>query len=819
MKTSIIKNTILLLLFIFSSPELYAQNPISGIKIFGSLSDEKNKPMDYATVSLLRAKDSSIVKGTLSMETGAYIFDHILPGSYIVKATEIGYDDVISHIFGVADSSANFTIPVLKLQTSSKTLGTVTITAAKPVIERKSDRTVLNVENSVLAAGNSALEILARAPGVTIDQNGNISLNGKQGVTVMINDKLTYLSAEQLTTLLRSTDGSTIHSIELLTNPSSKYDAAGSSGIINIQLKTNKKTGTNGSITLGAGYGNYGKDRNTLTLNHEEGRLNVFSTFSHDDNKSQINANLKRIVTDSTGVKTYFNQLSSVIPIDHNNSYRLGADYDLTAQNTIGFIINGYFNNEKDPSNDLTYIGSQPNVTSSYQNTLSEINQTNKNFALNLNDRIKLDTNGQQLNVDLDYSRFNNNSNSQYNTYFYLPDGSSIISPAFLKEQTPSVIDIRTAKADYMLSINNILKLETGVKFSDVKTDNNLEAQQQVNGSYENDATLTNRFIYDEKIDAGYINLSKTYKNTTIQAGLRAEYTNSSGDLINTNQEVIRHYLDLFPNVVINHTLNDQNQISFSYSRRIDRPGYDDLNPFIYYIDQYTYTKGNPFLNPQYTNKFELNYTFDKIINLSLGYSRTNDAITAVLLTDAESNITDQTKVNLQQQNYYDLNANSPYTISKWWTGNISATVFYTGFKSDSLLGGTLNRGQLSYLFNTTQIFDIAKGYKAELISIYESALTYGIYSVRPHYSNDIGMNHSFDNSKANVKFSVSDIFNTNRDRVSSNYQTDNININQKLESRIIRLTFTYNFGSNKLKTIQHESGADDLKERVKGSN
>lgn len=816
MKTIIQKKLYTLLILLVSATGLFAQ---SAATVTGSLLDEKGKPMDFATVSLLNAKDSTVVKGTLSTETGSYKFDHIGTGSYLIKASVVGYEKAISSPFTISGAATNFNVPALKLQTGTHALNTVTITATKPLIERKSDRTVMNVENSVLAAGNSAMEILERAPGVTVDKDDNISLKGKQGVTVMINDKLTYLSAAQLATLLRSTDGTTIQSIEIITNPSAKYDAAGNSGIINIKLKKNKQSGTNGSITEGVGYGNYGKDNTSLSLNHKEGKLNLFGTFNHNDNKRDHNLDITRIVTDSAANKTYFNQHSKMVSANHDNSYRLGADYDMTSKNTIGFLVNGYFNSEADNNFNKTVIGTTPNTVNSYQTTASNINQTYKNFALNLNDKLQIDTNGQQLSLDLDYSKFNNTSNAQYNTYFYLPDGSSMTSPVFLRNQTPSVITIHTAKIDYTYPINKTLKLETGAKFSDVKTDNNLQAQQQVNGSYVNDTLLTNHFIYSEKIDAAYINLSKEFKGTSVQAGLRAEYTSSTGDLINTNDVVTRHYLDFFPSIFINHTFNEKNEVGINYSRRIDRPGYDDLNPFVYYLDQYTYSKGNPFLKPQYTNNFELNYTFNKTINVSLGYAHTTDAITQVLLTDPVSKATYQTNLNLTSQNNYSVNINSPFTITKWWTGNANATAFYLGFKSDTLLGATLNRGKLAYQFRLTQTFQIAKGYKAELMSNYQSSLVYGIFLVKPQYSNDVGISHSFADKKANIKFSVSDIFNQRRNDVTSNYQSNNLDIKQKNETRIARLTFTYNFGNSKIKGHEHQSGADDLKGRVKGAN
>jgi outer membrane receptor protein involved in Fe transport len=256
-----------------------------GGHVSGTLLDEQGKPMPFASAYLVNAQDSTQHKGTMSNDAGLYTFDHIKNGQYIVKVSIVGYEKVSSQPLAVNTGSQNVIVPTIKLQLSSKSLNTVTIAGTRALIEQKADKVVVNVAGSVLAAGNSAMDILERAPGVSVDKDDNISLKGKQGVTVMINDKLTYLTAAQLATLLRSTDGNTIQSIELISNPSAKYDAAGNSGIINIKLKKNRQVGTNGSITLGAGWGKYGKDNETFQLNHKQGKLNLFGTFSHNDNE------------------------------------------------------------------------------------------------------------------------------------------------------------------------------------------------------------------------------------------------------------------------------------------------------------------------------------------------------------------------------------------------------------------------------------------------------------------------------------------------------------------------------------------------------
>lgn len=793
----------------------HAQSNPPLTQISGNLLNDQNKPLDYASVSLLYAKDSSIVKGALSNDAGIYAFDKVKPGKYLIKTTNIGYDKAFSQPFQVYAGTAQITIPAIKMTRNSHNLQTVNIVASKPLIERQADRTVINVANSILAAGNSGFDILEKAPGVSIDKDDNISLKGKQGVTVMINDKQTYLSAAQLAALLRSTDGTTIQSIEIITNPSAKYDASGNSGIINIKLKKNNQSGTNGSVTLGVAAGKYFRDNGTFSLNHKEGKLNMFGTYSRSDNKRFQDIRINRIIKDKAGNTTLFNQETQIPYQNHNNSYRAGADYDISSKNTLGFVVSGYSNSQKDNTNDHTVIGSAPNVIDSSLRTKSTDQQTYNDFAVNLNDRIKIDTAGQELSIDLDYSRFRNNANAVYNNLFFLADGSEQHPPQVLTNQSPSVINIRTAKADYVKPLGKTLKLEAGAKYSDVKTDNNLQAQILNNGSFINDTSRTNHFIYDEKVAAGYLNLNKQLSKTTVQIGLRTEYTRSNGNLLGSTP-VNRHYLDFFPSAFINQTINDKNEIGLSYSRRIDRPGYNDLNPFIYYLDPYTFQQGNSFLNPQYTNNFEANYTYNKKINVSAGYSHTTDAITEIVLTQGNKSF--DTQRNLQSKTYYNVTVYSPYTITKWWSGNVNFTGFYQRFKADTIAGTDLNNGKAAFQVKTTQTLTFGK-FKGEVMGTYNSALVYGIFSIKPNYGVDAGISRSFANKKANLKLAVSDIFNTRKTTSSSQLLNNNFVFMAKSDTRVERLTFTYNFGNNKIKANKHQSGADDETDRVKNNN
>jgi iron complex outermembrane receptor protein len=784
-------------------------------KITGSVVNETGKPAEFATISLLRAKDSSIVKGALANDAGLYNFDRVANGDYIIAATAMGYKKATGKVFTVSDASA-VAVPALSMQPESRTLKTVTVTASKPLIERKIDRTVLNVENSILATGNNALEILERAPGVTIDKDDNISLKGKQGVTVMINDKLTYLSSTQLAAMLRSTDGSTIQSVEVITNPSSKYDASGNSGIINIKIKKNKLSGTNGSASVTGGKGRGWRDNTSLNINHKTGDWNFFGNFSRGDNDRTNYINIKRVVTQSQNKQTFFDQDNTMGNKVHYNNYRVGADYNTSKNNTLGFLVNGDYTSENNSTTGGTRIGRSFTQIDSTQTSTAKIDQTYRNFAVNLNDKWVIDTLGQEISVDLDYSKFRNNSHAMYGTRFFDNTGDEYKIPLGVRNVTPSTITINTQKVDYVKPFSKTFKMEAGAKFSSVKTDNDLRAEVDSTGtSFINDVSRSNRFIYEEKVRAAYVNLSQEFNKTSVQLGLRAEQTKSTGDLVTNKDVVKRSYLNFFPTVFINQKLGEKNELGLSYSRRIDRPNYESLNPFVYYLDQYTYNQGNPFLKPQYTNAFELNYTYNKTINVSLGYSHISDVITEIILTDTAKKATYQTDLNFASQDSYTLNINSPFTITKWWDGNVNFTAYYNGFKQKDFLGADLSNGQAAYQLKLTQNFMFA-GFKSEVLFNYQSKQTYGIYHLKERYSIDIGISRSFANKKLNIKAAVSDVFYTRRNNLDSKYQSVDLQIRQRNDSRVGRVTVTYNFGNSKIKQRERKTGADEESGRVR---
>ena len=361
------------------------------------------------------------------------------------------------------------------------------------------------------------------------------------------------------------------------------------------------------------------------------------------------------------------------------------------------------------------------------------------------------------------------------------------------------------------------MKLETGLKSSKVSTDNVSSFENFLNNNWQSDLTRSDHFIYDENINAGYINLNREFTGLTVQLGLRAEQTNSKGNSVPKQQISDRHYFDLFPSVFVNRVLSKNHEVGFSYSRRIDRPDYEDLNPFVYFVDLYTYSMGNPYLNPQYTNSFEISYSYKKTINATLGYSHTNDAISRVLVSDTLKKTLFISSQNLAQKKSYSLNINSPLTIFKWWTTNNNLTVFYNEFSTPNLLGVPYKGGKTAFNFNSNQTITLNGTTNFELSGFYRSAQVDGTLSVKPIYGIDLGVSKSFMDKKLNIKLAANDVFNLQKFRITSAIPSQIYSVVEKSETRVFRLTCSYRFGSSSIKGARQRSkGSSEEENRVK---
>jgi len=785
-------------------------------KITGHIFDEKQNRVPYAIVTLYQAADTILVKKMLTTADGDYHFEKINSGDYLIAVECIGYKKFYSAPFQVSISKVMEKITLVPVATQ---LDNVTIISKKPLIEHRSDKVILNIANSILAAGNSALEILGKAPGVTVDQDGNISLKGKRGVNVMIDGKPTYLSAEQLTATLRATNGNNIQTIELMSNPSSKYEASGSAGIINIKLKKNANYGTNGSVIAGGGYGKYYKANGGVTLNHRSKNINVFGNYNYDRGKDFENLNVHRSNTNDTET-TYFDVDGRDVSKRSNHSYKMGIDYELNDKSVIGFMTSGFINNNTTAAFNTTTIGNQPRQADSIITAYNPVNSQFKNQTYNLNYKTVIDTAGQEFNADLDYSTFHSINNINYNNYFSYTGGDIYKHPVIFRNTTPSNIKIWAAKADYSYPFSSKTKLETGLKSSYVKTDNDSQFENLEAGNWQDDLTRSNRFIYKESVNAAYANLQTAFNKIKFQVGLRTEVTSSEGNSVTAKSLVKRNYLDFFPNISIIQDVSKDQEIGLSYGRRIDRPDYKSLNPFVYFADLYTFSQGNPQLKPQYTNSLTLSYSYKKTLNVSLGYGHTKDVMTTTLLTDTIKKTLLLFDQNLATQTLLDLNVSLPVTITKWWSTTNDLSVFQRKYNTPDLMGTPFESKKITFFLNTAQTFTLSPSVNAELSFNYQSPQIYGTYTARPIYSTNLGISKSFLDNKANLKLGINDIFNTQQIKIRSTVPMQDYQLYQKQESRVFRLTFTYNFGSNTIKAIRERiNGSSGEQQRAKSNN
>ncbi len=800
------------LIMVLATKFSFAQNEGS---VKGIVTDENKKPVAAATVSLFSANDSSLVKMSVTKENGSYEFQKIPDGVYFTSFSGAGYGTVYGKSFIVNDRLKHccdtaFMVPV------KKQLAEVVVSAKKPFIEAKMDKLLVNVENSPVSAGATVFEVLEKSPGVYADKDGNLSMQGKSGVQVMIDGRLTYMSKSDLTSMLKTMQASEVQTIELITNPSAKYDASGNAGIINIKTKKSRNFGTNGSVTAGMGYGNDPKANAGISLNHRTEKLNVFGNYNYGYNRNGRDLGIEREIA-KNGVTTHFSQAGNQDNESNSNKLKLGLDYNINKNNIIGVLFNGYLNTENQHVTNTTFMGNHKGAADSSLDADNRFNLKYRNHSYNLNYKSKLDARGQELSVDADYAQYHSDVNSIYRNHYFDVSKNKLKDSYIAKNNSTSVITIKSAKADYTLPLHADLKIEAGAKATYINSDNELKFANQNGDQWQIDPTKSNRFKYDENVLAGYANASKQWKSTSLQAGVRAEYSMTKGNSITESKIINRNYLDFFPSVAVNQKLSGNNNLGLSISRRIQRPDYQSLNPFVYIIDEYTYQKGNPFLNPEYTNSFDLTYMYKNKYLVQASYSSTKDAITDAILADTVKKALYQINENIDRKDMYRVTVSAPVAITRWWKTSNNLSGIEMSFKSPDLEGQKLNASQFFVMFNTNHSFKINKGLSAELSGKYTSPLVYGTLQLKSEYNIDCGFSQSILDKKGSLKLAATDIFNLKKQRVSSVYPGVNYSLNQKQETRVFRLTFNYNFGNSKVKAARNKTtGLEEEQSRLK---
>lgn len=770
------------------------------------IADAAGNPLPYASVALRKSSDSSLVKGQMSDADGKCLFEKIASGKYYLDVSQMGFTPLKSAAFEVKNAPVD--LKTITLQPSPKSLKAVEVTGQKPYIERSEGKTILNVESSVAAAGNTVLDLLRRAPGITVDKDENLVMKGKQGVTVMLDGKLTYLSNEALAELLKSMTAESVSQIEIITSPSAKYDAAGTAGIINIKTKKGQMTGTNGTLSLSGGGGRYLFFSSGLSLNWRTKKFNVFTNLNWADRQF---FNTRALIRKTPGDEPlYFQQ--DVFQKGHflNRSGKAGIDWYINDKHTIGVMVNGYRNAFWRSAPSETQISRQgvKAVDSILYSSVLGNNRFNST-AYNLNYKVKIDTSGSEFTMDADFMKFDNNMKT------WLADSVRVLPANVVKDQNAvrtlpyTEITIRSAKADLVRALNKTTKIEAGVKGSFVTTQNNMRYDSLKNGVYQPVYSQYDEFLYDENVLAAYLIFKKQFKKTDFVIGLRLEQTAFDAKSMSLKSNVERKYLDYFPNFTADHKFSEDHKLGIAYNKRINRPGYGMLNPFMFFLDKYTYFRGNAYLTPEYIHNTELTYTFKNKYIATLGYSRVNDVYDEFLVLDPDTKVTIATNKNLGLQNSYSLNFTLPFDPVKWWNSSNNAAVYYNEYKIlDSL--GNFNTSQVAWNFNSTNTFTLPKDFKLELSGWFEAPNVYGIWRSKAMWSVNFGVQKSILKKKGTLKVNVNDIFASQRFRGVAEFNNIYLNVNNRWQNRTLNLAFTYRFGNTKMETKERQTGTDE---------
>lgn len=823
----------LVLLLLSAAIKAYPQQVGSAASVTGKVTAESGDPIAFVNIALLNATDSALVSGSVSDSTGIFLLENIAPGEYLIKASFLGYQTTYSARFHAGETSpragetsahAEGTAPVhhagtLIMKQDAGLLQSVTVTGQKPLIEQKIDRTVLNVENSILAQGNTALEVLEKAPGVMIDNDGNISLRGKQGVLVMIDGKPTYLSQQQVSTMLRSMSSNNIARVEIITNPSAKYEAAGNSGIINIVLKKNKNRGVNGSANAAFSQGKKYRTDGGLNLNYRNEDLNIFGNYSYGQRvgKRQLDLTRNFFASGSDIIDRSFLQQADMEMPSHNHSIKGGIDYYLDKKNTIGAMLSGNIGEWESENPTLSHILNSDESIRSGSRSMNMTGNHWNNLTYNLNYKHVFDSAGKEFTADVDYSQSDYGSDQHFHTDFFDSAGEPVRNASVRRGSLPSLTDIYAGKIDYVHPFKNGLKLETGWKSSFVTTDNNVRYDSLAGNNWVVDHATTNHFNYRENINAGYVNLSKEFKGFSLQVGLRGEQTITEGHQVTIDSLVKRNYFQLFPSIFLRKELSKNHQLQLSYSRRVNRPDYESLNPFRYYIDPYTYEEGNPYLEPQTTHSIELSHVFKGNFTTTINFSHTDDVMTEVARQIDSTNTTYVTRENLSMQNNYGLSITAPVPVTKWWMSNNYFNVFYNQYKGE-YLGDNVNASLASFNFNSQNTFTLKNGFSFELSGFYNSKAVHGILISQPMYMISAGIQKTVLNKKGTIKFNVSDVFNTRHFEGDIRYQNMDIGIRNTWDSRMGTLSFSYRFGKEDVKPARRRNtGSEAEQNRIRG--
>lgn len=783
--------------------------------ITGTVKDTQNETVVGAIVKLFKAADTSFVKGEITNDNGKFRFTNLLNGQYLLSISSVGFKEYKSTILKIHETQNTIDLPIIILLPAKTELKEVVVVAKRPLIEQDIDKTIVNVESMISSATSNTLEVLEKTPGVTVDENGGISLNGKNGVLVLIDGRVTHLSGQDLAAYLKSLPGGLLDKIELIDNPPAKYDAAGNA-VINIRLKRNRAKGLTGNLSTSYSQGITARIYNVLNLNFNRKKWNWFGNIAYNrDANSGFDYYDRKFYSAES-------QLQSQVNLQNNFGYssrswlsKVGFDFNLSPKTTIGGQMN-FQNRPKNEDFDFESKTYTPFFALDSVNT----GTTNGDFIwqskdLNLNFLHKFDDKGKELSGDFNYIKYKSDGNQIFENFTNGRESNDF------RYDLLNDIDIYNLKMDYTQPLKNKILFEAGLKSSIVNNDNDSQYFDKKSNVLTPDFSKSNHFVFRENINAAYINTRKNWERVGFQLGLRLENTQLKGNLLANVaiQESVftQNFTDVFSTTFLSYKLDSlgKNNISISFSNRINRPNYQQFNPFLVFRDSYSYTTGNPDLKPQYQSRFEMRYQKGQILNISLMYGAFRDVISQT--TEAVNSLFITKSNNIAKGSQLILSTNLTLNPTKWWRANVNWGVARLAFKS-KIYTENLDLTLFSSRLNLYNQFTFKQGWSGEFNPYFSAKDLNGQMITNPRYRVFAAVQKKIMKDKGSLKISFEDIFHS-WIQVSNSLaikQSEQYYRNE-MDTQRISFAFNYRFGSENLtrKRRHNDNAADSEKGRV----
>jgi len=788
------------------------QNP-SGRPVVIQGTVVSDAPAPFATVALLRARDSSEVTRTVTDSSGGFYLKVNTGDACFLAVSHVGFLTAWSPVFNPDTAAAGVLLFSIPLRQNATLLKGVEVTKT-PVIERKLDRIVVRVDNNIVAAGESVIELLRTLPGIVIDGANNIYIKGKSDIRVMINGRETYLKDDPLKSLLAGMPASNIQKIEIISNPPARYAAEGAGGIINLITKTRETPGVSGNIYSSYAQGVYGRATSGALVNFKNKRLLLTGSYDLTHGTGFFDDDETRKFLSSSPVITFHQQTHRPATAT-NHYYKAGVDWSMAHNQHIAVSFDGAVSGTSKPYGATLQVYHDPHAIDSsfFIDNLTKSHYSNTN--LNADYTLRIDTLGQVLAANYSHLQFNTRDTNSYHSLFFNSNGENPRPLQMDGSYNKNTIRVDAYKLDYKRNLPAKVLLETGLKYTSSVTDNDIAFYTFQNGSYKTDTSRTNHFIYTENIAAAYISARKNFKKLDVQLGLRYEDTRAKIDLITDTLVIHRKLHNLFPTLFLEYRIYDIHKLNFTSGRRIKRPDYASLNPFAFYYDPFSYSTGNPYLLPQYMFNNELTYTYKEEYSLSLGYSAATNLLNQITVQNDTTKTVIYKNENINSSRSLYLDVYVPWTIAPWWSTNTDVNVTYTSIKGNAAYGVFSNK-RTEISISNNHNFTFAKGYTAQVNILYYGPSVYGVTVFKGRERLSLGLKKSFFKKSLTATLRVTDLFYTDKVRTTTTTLNQDIALRTVRDTRKVGITLTYNFRSGaKFNERKVQFGAQEEKNRM----